>query len=347
MNDDHRHESTSTDPQRPSADETPADRTHAGPHEVDQPKALRHAATPDADADADLADAIDGKPADANQADAKDGFSLSRREKGEVAHNRPPRAAVLHETIRLDGEVELSRGAIPLGWSALAAGLSMGFSMLARGVLHRHTAGMPAQFLIESFGYPFGFLVVILARQQLFTENTMSAVLPLMTHPSLRKLGSLMRLWSVVLVGNLIGVALFAWAILHMQLFDAQTQQAFAEFGTEVMRNSSLQMFTKGIAAGWLIATMVWLVPAAPNAKIIVIVLATYLIAIGGFTHIIVGSVEVLYLVLAGQLGFGDFVLRFGLPTLAGNIVGGSCIFALISHAQVRSDELGDGPGDH
>ena len=46
-----------------------------------------------------------------------------------------------------------------------------------------------------------------------------------------------------------------------------------------------------------------------------------------------------LYLVFSGGAGFGDYVVQFGLPTLLGNIVGGSCIFALISHAQVRGDE--------
>jgi formate/nitrite transporter FocA (FNT family) len=105
------------------------------------------------------------------------------------------------------------------------------------------------------------------------------------------------------------------------------------------MANSPWQMFTKGILAGWLIATMVWLVPAAEQARITVIVLTTYLIALGGFTHIIVGSVEVLYLVFSGGAGLGDYAAHFGLPTLLGNIVGGSCIFALISHAQVRGDE--------
>ncbi|HET6805612.1 MAG TPA: formate/nitrite transporter family protein [Frateuria sp.] len=277
--------------------------------------------------------------ADPNEVDARDGFSLSRKEQGDVEQKRPPRVAVLHETIRLEGEEELSRGLVALSLSALAAGLSMGFSMLARGLLHRHLEGVPGAFLIESLGYPFGFLVVILARQQLFTENTMTAVLPLMTHPTLRKLGSLLRLWSVVLAGNLIGTALFAYGILHMRLFDEATQTALLSVGTEVMGNSPLQMFTKGIVAGWLIATMVWLVPAAEHARITVIVLTTYLIALGGFTHIIVGSVETLYLVFDDGLGFGGFVTRFALPTLAGNIVGGSCIFALISHAQVRGDQ--------
>ncbi|EIL92868.1 putative transporter, formate/nitrite transporter family protein [Rhodanobacter fulvus Jip2] len=283
--------------------------------------------------------ATDATPDDHQTADEKDGFSLSTEEKHDVEEKQPPRAAVLHETIRLQGEEELGRSIPALGWSALAAGLSMGFSMLARGLLHRYLGEVPGAFLIESLGYPFGFLVVILARQQLFTENTMTAVLPLMTHPDLAKLGLLLRLWSVVFLGNLIGAALFAYGILHMQLFDHATHDALVGIGTEVMANSPWQMFTKGILAGWLIATMVWLVPAAEQAKITVIVLTTYLIALGGFTHIIVGSVEVLYLVFSGGAGFVDYVVHFGLPTLLGNIVGGSCIFALISHAQVRGDE--------
>jgi formate/nitrite transporter FocA (FNT family) len=214
----------------------------------------------------------------------------------------------------------------------------MGFSMLARGLLHRHLAGMPDAFLLESLGYPFGFIVVILARQQLFTEITMTAVLPVMTNPGLRAFGRLLRMWAIVFGGNLVGVALFAWGILHLDQFDESSQNAFLAIGRELMQNTPWQMFTKGILAGWLIAIMVWLLPAAESSKILAITLVTYLIALGGFTHIIVGSVESLYLVFAGELAFGDYVTAFALPTLAGNIVGGSLIFALISHAQVRSD---------
>ncbi|MDQ6645711.1 MAG: formate/nitrite transporter family protein [Pseudomonadota bacterium] len=278
------------------------------------------------------------EPADELSPEAGDGFALSHSEKDDVEENLPPRAAVLHEIIRRAGEVELNRSVAALGWSALGAGLSMGFSMLVRGVLHRYTDGMPAAALIEGFGYCFGFLVVILSRQQLFTENTMTVVLPTMTEPSLAKFGCLLRLWSVVLLGNLIGVALFAYGLLHLRQFDSATEKAFVAIGEELMHNSPFQMFTKAILAGWLISTMVWMLAATERSKVLVIILTTYVIAISGFTHIIVGSVETLYLVFAGQLTFHDYVFTFALPTLAGNIVGGSLIFALISHAQVRSD---------
>lgn len=269
---------------------------------------------------------------------AGEGFELSHGEKTDVEEKSPPRAAVLHEIIRRAGEVELKRSIAALGWSSLAAGLSMGFSMLARGLLQRYLDGGPVSHLIEGFGYSFGFLVVILSRQQLFTENTMTVVLPMMTEPSWGKLGCLLRLWGVVLIGNLLGVALFAYGLLHLQQFDDATQKAFVAMGRELMHNSPFQMFTKGILAGWLISTMVWMLAATERSKVLVIILATYVIAIGGFTHIIVGSVETLYLVFAGELSFHGYVFDFALPTLAGNIVGGSLIFALISHAQVRSD---------
>ena len=64
----------------------------------------------------------------------------------------------------------------------------------------------------------------------------------------------------------------------------------------------------------------------------------TCLIALGDTTHIVVGSVEILYLVFSGTLHWSDFIWPFALPTLAGNICGGTFIFALMSHAQIRND---------
>lgn len=266
--------------------------------------------------------------------------SLSRTERGEVEDKRPPRAAVLHEVIRREGEQEVRRSFSALMWSSIAAGLSMGFSMLARGLLHRHLPAFEGRFLVESVGYSMGFLIVIISRQQLFTENTMTAVLPLMSQPSARRLVALLRLWATVFLGNLIGVAVFAYGLVHLQQFDAATMRSFVDIGAELMQNTPFQMFSKGILAGWLIATMVWMLAAHGDSRASIIFVMTYLIAIGGFTHIIVGSLETLFLVFTGNLTLAEYALAFALPTLAGNIVGGSGIFALISHAQVRSDAV-------
>ncbi|EPM56694.1 transporter [Pseudomonas syringae pv. actinidiae ICMP 19071] len=264
---------------------------------------------------------------------------LSAEEEREIDENQPPRAAVLHETIRIQGDHELERSVAALWWSALAAGLTMGLSLMAMGLLKSRLEGIPGSHVISSLGYSAGFLAVILARQQLFTENTITAVLPVMSKLNLANIGRLLRLWAVVLTGNLAGTLLVAYVMLNLPIFDTSTDKAFLEIGRKVMENDLGQMFSKGIVSGWMIATMVWMIASMENAKIAMIVLITYLMALGDFTHIVVGSAEVSYLVFAGEIAWKDFWLAFAGPTLAGNIIGGSFIFALISHAQIRSEK--------
>ncbi|MDI9276501.1 formate/nitrite transporter family protein [Pantoea sp. EABMAA-21] len=250
----------------------------------------------------------------------------------------PSRAAAIHEEIRQDGEKELERDGMALLWSAVAAGLSMSASLMAKGIFHVHLADVPGGFLLENLGYTFGFVIVIMARQQLFTENTVTAVLPVMHKPTGGNFMLLFRLWVIVLAGNLIGTALGALAFNHMPIFDEATRQAFTVISEKVMDNSPSEMFANAVISGWIIATMVWMFPYAGAAKIVVIVMMTWLVALGDLAHIVVGSVEVLYLVFAGTLPWQEFLWPFALPTLLGNITGGTLIFALISHAQIRND---------
>ena len=250
----------------------------------------------------------------------------------------PSRAAAIHEEIRQDGEKELERDGMALLWSAVAAGLSMSASLMAKGIFHVHLADVPGGFLLENLGYTFGFVIVIMARQQLFTENTVTAVLPVMHKPTGGNFMLLLRLWIIVLAGNLIGTALGALAFNHMPIFDEATRQAFTLISEKVMDNSPSEMFANAVISGWIIATMVWMFPYAGAAKIVVIVMMTWLVALGDLAHIVVGSVEVLYLVFAGTLPWQEFLWPFALPTLLGNITGGTLIFALISHAQIRND---------
>lgn len=280
------------------------------------------------------------QPPDNSPEPRKDGETpgLSQDEKKEVDEHKPARAAVLHEIIRSQGDHELERSVAALFWSALAAGLTMGLSLMAMGLLNSRLPDAEGFKVIASFGYCAGFLAVILARQQLFTENTLTAVLPVMTKPTLENFGRLLRLWGVVLVGNLMGTLLVSYVMLHLPIFDSHTDQSFLEIGRKVMENSPWPMFAKGIISGWMIATLVWIIPSVEDGKIWLIVMVTYLMALGDFTHIVVGSAEVSYLVWAGELNWSEFWMGFAGPTLAGNIIGGSFIFALISHAQVRSD---------
>jgi len=250
----------------------------------------------------------------------------------------PSRAAAVHEQIRQEGEKELERDGLALLFSAIAAGLSMGASLMAKGIFQVNLHDVPGGFLLENLGYTFGFIIVIMARQQLFTENTVTAVLPVMHKPSGSNVLLLMRLWGLVLLGNLIGTALAALAFNHMPIFDDAVRGAFVTISQKVMENTPGEMFANAVVSGWIIATMVWMFPSAGAAKIWIIILMTWLVALGDLAHIVVGSVEIFYLVFNGEIPWQQFIWPFALPTLAGNIIGGTFIFALISHAQIRND---------
>ncbi|MGH8153621.1 MAG: formate/nitrite transporter family protein [Rhodanobacteraceae bacterium] len=266
---------------------------------------------------------------------------LGREELIDVERRMPPRAAVLHEAVGAIGEEELRRTPAALTWSGLAAGLSMGFSAVASAALAANLPHVPFAHLVASLGYSTGFVIVIMARQQLFTENTLTVVLPILTQPSWGKFARMLRLWCIVLVSNLVGVALFALAIDKLPLFEPGLDHAIIGLGTTLMGYSVPEMFIKAVAGGWIIATMVWLMPAAESARLWIIVGLTWLIAAAGLVHIIGSACEVFYLAWEGRLGWFAVLGHYVGPVLAGNIVGGTLIFTLVAHAQVRGDTHG------
>ena len=263
---------------------------------------------------------------------------LTREETRSVTKRRKLRAAVVYEIIRAEGEGEIARSFAALWWSALAAGLSIGFSVLAEALLKSALAGTPGAAIIENVGYSVGFLIVILSRQQLFTENTLTAVLPVMAGRQWSWVWVMLRLWGIVLAGNVVGCLLFASFLAYSGALTPDFAEAVRAISSELMANTPLQMFTKGIVAGWLIAALVWMMPSAEGTEIFVITLITYLIALGGFTHVVAGSAEAFYLWLAGHESLTHVVFGFFLPTLAGNVFGGTLLFAVLSYAQVREE---------
>jgi formate/nitrite transporter FocA (FNT family) len=263
---------------------------------------------------------------------------LSDRQKEEVEEQSRPNAALIHETIRAEGESELERGGWALGFSGLAAGLSMGFSFLVEGVLYALLPPGASRDVLSPFGYTIGFLIVVLGRQQLFTENTLTPVLALIHNRDPATLRKLLRLWSVVLAANLVGAFLFAAALGHGAAFDANVMHAFADLGRRSMRSGFGPTFVRAIYAGWLIALMVWLLPAVEGSRPLIVLLVTYIIALCGFSHIIAGTIDAAFAVQFAGVPLADFLWRFFVPTLLGNIVGGVALVAALNYGQVAPE---------
>ena len=248
------------------------------------------------------------------------------------------RTPVIYEIVRRQGEEEMARPATSLWWSGVAAGLSISFSLLAQAILRSELPDAPWRDLVSSLGYVVGFLMVVLGRQQLFTENTITMVLPVMADFNLSNLGRMARTWAIVLVANIAGTLLAALFCTYTPVLAPQLLDAMLEISLHAMGHDWPGMFFKGISAGFIMAAMVWLIPSAETAQFWVIAFMSYLIAAGEFSHIIAGSVEAFLLAVNGQIALAPMIVNFMVPTLLGNIVGGTALFALLSYAQVMKE---------
>lgn len=278
-------------------------------------------------------------PGEARARGAQDGRTgFSALEVKDIEEGSRLRAPMIYEILRREGEEEMDRPAASLWWSGVAAGLSISFSLLAQAILQSHLPQAPWRPLIVGFGYCVGFLMVVLGRQQLFTENTITVVLPVVAAPTLPNFARLGRLWGIVLASNVAGTLFAAVFCSFTPVLSPELRGVMVDISRQLMGHGPIEMFFGAIASGFLIATMVWLIPSAEGAKFLVITLMTYLIAIGGFPHVVAGSFEAFMLVVNGQLGLWRMTTDFAAPTLLGNIVGGAALFTLISYAQVAQE---------
>jgi formate/nitrite transporter FocA (FNT family) len=154
-------------------------------------------------------------------------------------------------------------------------------------------------------------------------------------------LRNVLRLWGAVLAANLIGAFVFALALGRLAVAEPSAQSALSDLAREAMQFDVKTTLLHAVYAGWLVALMVWMLPAVKGGRLGVIVLMTYLIGIGGFAHVIAGASEVFYAAVRGETTWGG-VVRYLAPTLLGNVLGGLTLVAALNHAQATKGEQGD-----
>lgn len=259
-------------------------------------------------------------------------------QKEAVAEIGRPDAYVLHEVIRHDGDQELRRHGLALFLSAFSAGLSIALSLIVPGVLKAKLPAAEWTEIVTTMGYAVGFLVVVLGRQQLFTENTITPILPLLHDRSVKTAWRVLRLWGIVLAGNILATAAIATVLAESGAFEPGVKAAFEEISRHAIAFPFWDTVLKAVFAGWMIALMVWFLPATGTAAPFIIILMTWLVSLCGLAHVVAGSVEGFYLVAIGAATLGDYVVRFFLPTLIGNVFGGITLVAVLNYGQVAPE---------
>ena len=243
----------------------------------------------------------------------------------------------IFQRVLATADEEFVRSTRLLFFSGLAAGLSIGLSFVARSSMS--AALGDADSLAGSVLYPVGFLLIVLGRYQLFTENTLTPVTLVLT--KIASVPQLLRVWGVVLVANVLGAALVGLVLARTGVLDADTMEVAREIAAHGLEVPTGALFWKGLFAGWLVASMVWLNHAARDSttRFFIVFAIMFLVPAADLFHCIIGACEALFLVFQGEAGLLDAGRFFG-AVVVGNTVGGVLLVALLNYSQTRQQRF-------
>lgn len=240
-----------------------------------------------------------------------------------------------------EGLEQLQRPTISLFLSALAGGLTLGFTAMSVAIVATQALVIDPPIstrLAAAVVYPLGFVLCIMSGTQLFTEHTATAVYPVLDRRG--SLSALVRLWLIVIAGNLIG-ALISASFLIAAEGVIQAAPGYIVIGEHLAAYDFFPLFMSALLAGWLMALGAWLVLATPPtlSQMASIYIVTFIIGIGGLHHSIAGSVEIFTAYLISDSLTLLQVFRFIGVAIFGNLVGGSIFVALLNYGHIRQTQ--------
>ncbi len=244
-----------------------------------------------------------------------------------------PSAEEIYEQVASNAEQELARRSISLAVSGFTGGTFMGFSALGVGIILAVLGTGPRAFLLSRMLYPLGFIVVIIGRSQLFTENTLYPVALVLAEK--KELWNTVRLWAIVLPSNLAGALAFASLISLTHAVPTPVVQAIGQLGVEAVHMPLPTVFWSGVMGGWIIATAAWMVSGSHSVtgSMALIWLLTFVVGVGNFAHCIASSGEILTGVLTERIALAKYFGWLG-PAIAGNVCGGVLMVTLLEYGQ-------------
>ncbi len=223
------------------------------------------------------------------------------------------------------GGMSISFGVIAMAWTSASLGGGEGPS-----VAH----------LLGALAYPVGFVILLVGKSELFTENFLLPVTGVLKRRgTVRQLGAL---WGVSLAANLVGALLFAFLISRPGVLPPEPAAELERLADHVVHYPFWTAFVKAIFAGWLMTILTWLLVAAEGmgARLVIIWLIGTLIVLGQFTHVVISAAEVFMAMLLGApITIGDWLGGAFLPVLIGNVLGGVIFVTLLQYVQAQYHE--------
>jgi len=245
-----------------------------------------------------------------------------------------PSAEEIYRAVASNAQDELDRSTAALAISGFAGGVFMGLSALGTAITLGMFGKSPTVEFIAKMFYPLGFIVVILGRAQLFTENTLYPVALVLAEK--REFWNTVRLWCTVLPANVLGALAFAALAARTSALAPATVDALTQLGIEAAQKPSMTIFWSAVTAGWIIATAAWLVSGSHSisGSILILWLLTFVVGLGSFAHCIATSCEIMAAALTGKLGWLAYLHWFWIAVV-GNVCGGVFMVTVLEYGQV------------
>ena len=217
-----------------------------------------------------------------------------------------------------EGNDRLQRPLLSLCATAFLGGIDVAVGVLAY-LLIDHQTGSKA---LAALAFSIGFIALLLARSELFTENFLVPVVAAAATPgSWLKLA---RLWMVTLVLNLLGglvimaIAMVALPELHADAITSGSH--FAHLGV------SGRSFCLAVLAGTVLTLMTRMQHSTGSlgVKIVPAVVMPFLLVVGQLFHSVLDSILMFAGLATGHADYGwlDWLGALGWSAF-GNVVGG------------------------
>ena len=201
--------------------------------------------------------------------------------------------------------------------------------------------GFAASRLLGGLGFSLGLILVSVAGAELFTGNNLLAMAWADGCVSTRQL---LRNWAVVCTANFVGavgLAVLVWLSGHAGLNDGNVGRAVIRIATAKVQLPMAEAFFRGVLCNVLVCMAAWMALAGRSVtdKVLAIVFPVTAFVAAGFEHSIANMYLLpLAMLLGAPIGVAD-VARNLLPVIAGNLVGGSVLVALVYYViYVRAD---------
>ncbi len=246
------------------------------------------------------------------------------------------------------GRERLDRSALDIFITAAIGGLEVSLGALAAmtvtGAALQAFPGLPfpAALALGSAAFPVGFVLVILGRSELFTENFLIPVVAVARRQ--RPLPRLVRLWALSWLGNLVGCVLMALLLAVPEAVDSSILDGYRAYVDHKLAVPMMGVFVSAVLAGITMTALTWLLLALRNAvdRMLAIFGVGYLIFAANLSHSIVGASELFTgLRLTGH-SLTD-VIAWLLVATAGNLVGGVGFVTLFRFVQAEEQEDQEG----